>query len=135
MTPFNLDDADAYRLWRAGKLGNYPRRAEDIMVPMDDREAIWRDDTMTAKARAFLTDLLNGDEPLTIRHRLVAGQGLISNNVLYDRSGFEDHNAPNRRRLLYRARFLDRIDAWKIDAWKIDAWKEVEAACPTISFC
>ena len=75
------------------------------------RHAIWRDDPITAKARDFLSALLNGGDPLTIRHRLAAGQGLISNNVLHDRSGFEDHDAPDRRRLLYRARFLDRIAA------------------------
>lgn len=89
------------------------------MVPTTDYEVIRRlygranqeADEITAKARAFLADLLNGGEPLTIRHRLPAGQGLISNNVLHDRTGFEDHDAPNRRRLLYRARFLDRIAA------------------------
>ncbi len=75
------------------------------------RNALWRNDAITAKARAFLTELLDGGEPLTIRHRLAPGQGLISNNVLHDRSEFEDHEAPNRRRLLYRARFLDRIAA------------------------
>ena len=73
------------------------------------RNAIWRDDAITAKARDFLSALLNGGDPLTIRHRLAAGQGLISHNVLHDRPGFEDHDAPNRRRLLYPARFLDRV--------------------------
>ena len=75
------------------------------------RNAEWRDDAVTVKARAFLDTLLNGGEPLIIRHRLTAGQGLISNNVLHDRAGFVDHDEPNRRRLLYRARFLDRIAA------------------------
>ena len=75
------------------------------------RNALWRNDAITAKARAFLTALLDGGEPLTIRHRHAPGQGLISNNMLHDRSEFEDHEAPNRRRLLYRARFLDRIAA------------------------
>jgi len=28
---------------------------------------------------------------------------------LEDRAGSEDHDAPNRRRLLYPARFLDRV--------------------------
>ncbi|MCP5430235.1 MAG: taurine catabolism dioxygenase TauD, partial [Chromatiaceae bacterium] len=37
------------------------------------------------------------------------GWGLISNNVLHDRSGFEDDPDPARKRLLYRARYYDRI--------------------------
>ncbi len=40
---------------------------------------------------------------------VAAGRGLIGNNVLHDRAGFEDHDEPNQRRLLYPARFLDRI--------------------------
>ena len=32
-------------------------------------------------------------------------------DALHDRAGFEDHDAQNRRRLLYPARFLNRIDA------------------------
>jgi hypothetical protein len=33
--------------------------------------------------------------------------GLVCNNVLHDRTGFDDD--PSRPRLLYRARYLDRI--------------------------
>jgi hypothetical protein len=33
--------------------------------------------------------------------------GLLCNNVLHDRSAFSDD--PSRPRLLYRARYLDRI--------------------------
>ena len=36
-----------------------------------------------------------------------AGMGLVCNNVLHDREGFTDD--PAAPRLLYRARFLDRI--------------------------
>jgi hypothetical protein len=39
---------------------------------------------------------------------LQAGEGLISNNVLHNRTAFED--GPGHRRLIYRARFYDRID-------------------------
>jgi hypothetical protein len=33
--------------------------------------------------------------------------GLVSNNVLHDRSGFTED--PARRRLLYRARYYERV--------------------------
>ena len=38
-----------------------------------------------------------------------SGQGLLSNNVLHDRSGFEDDADSAKKRLLYRARYYDRI--------------------------
>ena len=39
--------------------------------------------------------------------RLQAGMGLVGHNVLHDRSAFVDD--PASPRLLYRARFLDRV--------------------------
>ncbi|MDH3512590.1 MAG: taurine catabolism dioxygenase TauD, partial [Gammaproteobacteria bacterium] len=44
-----------------------------------------------------------------LRFFLQPGQGLISNNVLHNRTAFED--GPSRKRLLYRARFFDRINS------------------------
>ncbi len=68
---------------------------------------VWRDDAATAEAVRFLRDLLAGGEPLIFRYRLRSGEGVICNNVLHDRTAFEDD--ATSRRLLYRARFLDRI--------------------------
>jgi hypothetical protein len=67
----------------------------------------WRDDDMTRAAREFLTEVLADDNGFVFRYRLQAGEGLISNNVLHNRTAFEDD--PGRGRLLYRARFFDRI--------------------------
>jgi len=39
------------------------------------------------------------------------GQGLIGNNPLHDRAGFSDEGSGNTPRLLYRARYHDRIAA------------------------
>lgn len=46
-------------------------------------------------------------DPAVLRLRLEAGMGLVANNVLHDRSAFVDD--PAAPRLLYRARYLDRI--------------------------
>jgi hypothetical protein len=56
---------------------------------------------------AFLERLLNDDNPDVLRLRLEAGMGLVANNVLHDRSAFVDD--PAHPRLLYRARYLDRV--------------------------
>jgi alpha-ketoglutarate-dependent taurine dioxygenase len=73
------------------------------------RNVVWRDDAATRAAVAFLAETLSGESPHVFRHRLAAGQGLITNNVLHDRTGFRDHKAQGRTRLVYRARYLDRV--------------------------
>lgn len=73
------------------------------------RNIIWRNDPVTRAARQCLTDLLNQDSAYIFRHRLNAGEGIISNNVVHCRDAFTDANAPGQARLLYRARYFDRI--------------------------
>ncbi len=71
------------------------------------RSIEWKADTATREAVAFLERLLASDAPTLFRTRLQAGMGLVCNNVLHDRSAFVDD--PQRPRLLYRARYLDRV--------------------------
>ena len=72
------------------------------------RNIIWKDDADTRKAAAFLQDLWKNPPEYVFRHRLEAGQGLISNNILHGRDAFEDDRG-SANRLLYRARAYDRI--------------------------
>jgi hypothetical protein len=67
----------------------------------------WKADVVTHKAVAFFERFLNDDNPYVLRLSLQAGMGIVANNVLHDRSGFVDD--PAQPRLLYRARYLDRI--------------------------
>jgi hypothetical protein len=69
----------------------------------------WRDDELTSTAREFLIEILADENGPVFHYRLQAGEGLISNNVLHNRTAFED--GPGHRRLIYRARFYDRIDS------------------------
>ncbi len=71
------------------------------------RSIVWNQDDLTLAAVAFLENLLASDLPFIYRGRLEPGMGLVSNNVLHDRAGFND--APDKKRLLYRARYYDRI--------------------------
>jgi alpha-ketoglutarate-dependent taurine dioxygenase len=72
------------------------------------RSIVWRQDPMTQAAVGFLERLLAGNSPYIHRIQLTSGMGIVSNNVLHTRSAFED--GPDRQRLLYRARYLDRLD-------------------------
>src|SRR5512146_2373031 len=69
----------------------------------------WRDDVATRAARAALERILGADSPYVLRLRLEPGMGVVCNNVLHARAAFRD--APQHRRLLYRARYYDRIAA------------------------
>ena len=70
----------------------------------------WRGDAATQAAVATLARILAATTPWTLHGRLEPGMGLICNNVLHDRSGFVE--TPERRRLLYRARYHERITPW-----------------------
>lgn len=76
------------------------------------RSICWAEDPVVQQAVSQLEALCSIDNPYVFRGRLEAGMGLVSNNVLHDRAGFTDgHGQP---RLLYRARYLDRIDSTNI---------------------
>lgn len=71
------------------------------------RNIEWRDDAVTHEATAKITELLE-DETMVFRHQLHAGQGVICNNILHNRTSFED--SAGQQRLMYRARYYDRIE-------------------------
>lgn len=71
------------------------------------RSIEWKADEATRAAVAALEDLLNDGTPGLLRTRLEPGMGIVGHNVLHDRTGFDDD--PARPRLIYRARFLDRV--------------------------
>jgi len=73
------------------------------------RSIIWKDERMTRLAVGFLCEVLGGDSPFLFRHRLRSGEGIICNNILHRREAFADDPATGRTRLLYRARYHDRI--------------------------
>ncbi|MBD3620139.1 MAG: TauD/TfdA family dioxygenase, partial [Chromatiales bacterium] len=73
------------------------------------RNIDWKADGATQEAVAFIEELLDSDSPYIFRHHLQPGQGLICNNVLHSRTEFEDDEIVGSKRLLYRARYYDRI--------------------------
>lgn len=71
------------------------------------RNIEWKGDDATRAALAALEHLL-ADNPYIIRATLQPGMGLLCNNVLHTRDAFRD--SPGQPpRLLYRARYFDRI--------------------------
>jgi len=109
--PANVADGDEIRPAVSGPVFSFdgPGGALHMRYSARKKHICWRDDPATAAARDFLASLLDCDHGAVLRFNLRPGQGLISNNVLHNRTAFED--ASGTRRFLYRARFFDRIES------------------------
>ncbi len=70
------------------------------------RHIEWREECRAAAAR--LGEILEEAGGCRIVRRLAASEGVICNNVLHNRTAFEDGAAGAR--LLYRARYRDRVE-------------------------
>ena len=71
------------------------------------RSIAWRQDAATLAAVACLESILAGDSRAVFTIRLQPGMGIVGHNLPHDRSAFDDD--PSAPRLLYRARYLDRV--------------------------
>lgn len=108
LIPRHVVDGEALRPDRGGPVFSVTADGQlHMRYTMRKRHVVWADDPLVQAAAAWLADLLRSDCPHIFRATLQPGWGLISNNVLHDRSAFDDD--PARPRLLYRARYLDRI--------------------------
>ena len=56
-----------------------------------------------------VSDFGTGSVTITIPYTLQAGEGLICNNVLHNRTQFTDSDDPALKRLLYRGRYYQRV--------------------------
>ena len=73
------------------------------------RSIAWRDDPATDRAVAALTGILNAGDDAMLTVRLAAGEGILCNNVLHNRTGFDANTGAASPRLIFRIRFLNRI--------------------------
>jgi len=76
---------------------------------MRQRNVIWADNPATREAAAFLLDLFSSDDDHIVRLTMEAEQGLLCNNILHMRSAFSDAEDPTQKRVMYRARYHDRV--------------------------
>ena len=70
----------------------------------------WSDESDVAGAAKALESLIADEPANVIEGRLASGMGLISNNVLHTREKLVDSDDPAEKRLLFRARFYDRVN-------------------------
>jgi len=73
------------------------------------RSILWAENDSTTEAvQALVRVMADGVEDV-YRHTLGPGEGVLTNNVLHCRTGFVDGDGPGKGRLMYRARFYDRV--------------------------
>lgn len=106
--PARVDDDGVARAAQTGPVFSVNSKGElHMRYTARTRSIEWKQDAATLAAVAALERLLASDSPYIYRATLKPGMGLLCNNVLHDRSGFVDD--PASPRLLYRARYFDRI--------------------------
>jgi len=107
--PARTDDAGVVRAAETGPVFSVDpdTGALHMRYTARTRSIEWKDDPAVRAAAACLGRVLAGPSPHIHRVTLQPGMGLLCNNVLHDRSGFTDD--PDRPRLIYRARYFDRI--------------------------
>jgi alpha-ketoglutarate-dependent taurine dioxygenase len=105
--PANEEDPAAQRGAQTGPVFSDDGGFLHMRYTARTRSIEWRPDEATCAAVQYLKQILDSDSPYVFTLRLAAGQGLVCNNVLHDRSAFTD--APGEGRLVYRARYVDRV--------------------------
>ncbi|MBI5891084.1 MAG: TauD/TfdA family dioxygenase [Nitrosomonadales bacterium] len=107
--PERVDETDGVRAAQSGPVFSLDADGNlHMRYTARTRSIAWKQDAATQAAVAALEKLLASATPHIFKARLEPGMGLLCNNVLHDRSAFSDNSA-HPPRLLYRARYLDRI--------------------------
>jgi len=106
--PLREDERDGVREAQSGPVFSLDAMGNlHMRYTARTRSIEWKNDAATRASVAALERLLASDSAHVYTAHLAPGMGLLCNNVLHDRTAFTDDAASPR--LLYRARYLDRI--------------------------
>lgn len=106
--PARTDDEGVARAAQSGPVFSVDENGKlHMRYTARTRSIEWKQDELSRAAVLSIERLLASDSPYIYSARLESGMGLMCNNVLHDRSGF--HDSLDKPRLLYRARYYDRI--------------------------
>lgn len=109
--PANILNGETIRPAQTGPVFSFnPDGSLHMRYSARQKHVIWRDDASTQAAAQFLLGLWQQASPYQLSYTLQAGEGLLCNNVLHCRTGFVDANEPEKKRLLYRGRYLERVN-------------------------
>lgn len=105
--PDNIEQGEVIRAEQSGPVFMVrPDGRLHMRFSARKRNIVWRDTPKTEEAVSYINKLL-ADSENVLKVDTRAGQGIICNNVLHNRSGFKD--SATSKRLLYRARYFDGV--------------------------
>ena len=106
--PANIEEGKVIRDARTGPVFSVDKDSGRLHMRYSARKRNieWHDDVLIRQAVEKINELL-ADDAITLKYRLNAGEGIICNNVLHNRSGFKDSEM--QQRLMYRARYYDLV--------------------------
>ena len=109
--PANIENGVEIRAAQSGPVFSVDEQTGSLHMRYSARKRniIWTDDKITTAAVTAIDEFLASDSPWILRHCLQPGQGLICNNVLHNRTGFENDASRQQERLIYRGRYYDRL--------------------------
>ena len=112
--PARMDDTGVARAEESGPVFSVlpASGALHMRYTARTKSIVWKDTPEVKAAVAALEAILATDSPYIFNVRLAPGMGLICNNVLHDRTGFND--SPQHKRLVYRARYHDRMQGCEV---------------------
>ena len=106
--PPNIENGKEIRPLRSGPVFTIALSGNLHMRYTERTRSIeWKSDYVTQAAVEELNKFLNSESKFIYHATLQPGQGLISNNVLHNRTSFKD--SFTSKRLLYRLRYFERI--------------------------
>ena len=109
--PQNLEETGKLRKASVGPVFSTDKNGENLFMRYTarTRSIEWRKDAITTEAVAFLQSLLEKGDKFMTTIKLKAGQGIICNNSLHNRTSFETTENENDTRIMFRVRFHNRI--------------------------
>lgn len=109
--PENRDKDGNVRPVSIGPVFSVDAATGDLMMRYTarTRSIIWRDDAMTARAVALLTSVLHSDDANIQTTKFQAGEGVLCNNSLHNRTAFDPEADADSNRLVLRIRFHNRV--------------------------
>jgi alpha-ketoglutarate-dependent taurine dioxygenase len=107
--PENIESGEVIRQAQSGPVFmTRPNGRLHMRFSARKRNIVWRDTKDTSDAVAMINELM-ADDSRVLKVKLMAGQGIICNNVLHNRSGFTD--SEKQKRLMFRARYYDAVNS------------------------
>ncbi|MGE5154825.1 MAG: TauD/TfdA family dioxygenase [Bdellovibrio bacteriovorus] len=107
--PANRRGSQVLRAESTGPVFSFDQGHLHMRYSARSRNVEWRATPETQAAREALDRLFSSPCSYIFTHTLRPGEGLVSNNVLHNRTGFADVGGPREGRLLYRVRYLERV--------------------------